>query len=189
VLRRIPGFMPTPVPTVRLHDADTVKFARREWVAVHTPGHTADHLCLFDPTEGVFLSGDHVLPTITPHISGMMKSTDALQLFFDSLDKVTVFGPHVRNVLPAHGHPFIDLAGRATAIKNHHAERLERLHTAARELGRAGTVPEFSTYLFSPRAQGPMADSETYAHLEHLVRLGKAESHRRKDGFLAYELD
>ena len=33
---------------------------------LHTPGHTEDHLCLFDPTEGVMLSGDHVLPTITP---------------------------------------------------------------------------------------------------------------------------
>ena len=35
------------------------------------PGHTEDHLCLFDPTEGVMLSGDHVLPTITPHIGGL----------------------------------------------------------------------------------------------------------------------
>ena len=188
LLRRIPGFMPTPVPTTRLREADTIMFAKREWVAVHTPGHTADHLCLFDPTERVFLSGDHVLPTITPHISGMMKSTDALQLFFDSLDKVMTFGPQVDTVLPAHGHPFADLAGRAQSIKDHHAERLERLHHAAQEIGRAGTVPEFSTYLFSPRAQGSMADSETYAHLEHLVRLGKAESHRRKDGYLAYEL-
>ena len=38
---------------------------------MHTPGHTADHLCLFDPAEGVLLSGDHVLPTITPHINGI----------------------------------------------------------------------------------------------------------------------
>ncbi|MCX6527851.1 MAG: MBL fold metallo-hydrolase, partial [Actinobacteria bacterium] len=32
--------------------------ARREWVALHTPGHTEDHLCLFDPEGGVLLSGD-----------------------------------------------------------------------------------------------------------------------------------
>ena len=30
------------------------------------PGHTIDHLCLFDPEGGLMICGDHVLPTITP---------------------------------------------------------------------------------------------------------------------------
>src|SRR3954454_17978052 len=51
----------TPSPSVRLEDAQTVTFGKREWVSVHTPGHTPDHLCLFDPNDGVLLSGDHVL--------------------------------------------------------------------------------------------------------------------------------
>lgn len=189
VLRSIPGLMPTPTPTTRLREADTVRFAKREWVAVHTPGHTADHLCLFDPAEGTFISGDHVLPTITPHISGLMMSSDPLQLFFDSLDKVRAFGPQVRAVLPAHGHPFGDLAKRVDEIKHHHDGRLEKLREAHNELGRAATVSEYSRYLFSPRAQGAMADSESYAHLEHLVRRGQAESHRDNDGLLRYELN
>jgi len=188
VLRSVPGLMPTPTPTTRLREADTIRFAKRDWVAVHTPGHTADHLCLFDPAEGTFISGDHVLPTITPHISGLMIAADPLQMFFSSLDKVREFGGQVRTVLPAHGHPFPDLAKRVDEIKDHHAERLERLHTASKDIGRAGTVPEFSHYLFSPRAQGAMADSESYAHLEHLVNLGKAERHRRPDGQLVYEI-
>ncbi len=188
VLKRIPGMMPTPTPTTRLRDADTITFAKREWVAVHTPGHTADHLCLLDPAEGVFLSGDHVLPTITPHISGLMTAADPLQLFFDSLDKVKELQPQVRVVLPAHGHPFPNLAGRVDDIKRHHAERLERLHTASKELGRSGTVSDYSHYLFSPRAQGSMADSETYAHLEHLRVAGRAENRRRPDGLLEYDI-
>ena len=53
-------------------------------------------------------------------------------------------------------------------IKRHHEERLERLRSASVELGRAATVTELSQRLFNPRAWGPMADSETYAHLEHL---------------------
>jgi glyoxylase-like metal-dependent hydrolase (beta-lactamase superfamily II) len=188
LLRAVPRWMPTPVPTTRLREADTIRFAKRDWVAVHTPGHTADHLCLFDPAEGVFISGDHVLPTITPHISGLMMADDPLQKFFDSLDKVRVFHDQVRTVLPAHGHPFHDLAGRVDAIKHHHDGRLDRLHTASKELGRAGTVTEFSNYLFSPRAQGPMADSETYAHLEHLAMHGRAERRRRPDGLLEYDV-
>ena len=65
-----PRLFKTPVPSVRLADAEVIRLAGREWVGLHTPGHTDDHLCLFDPTEGVMLSGDHVLPTITPHIGG-----------------------------------------------------------------------------------------------------------------------
>jgi glyoxylase-like metal-dependent hydrolase (beta-lactamase superfamily II) len=175
-----------PKPTIRVEDAEVVKLGRREWVAVHTPGHTPDHLCLLDPAGGVLLSGDHVLPSITPHISGIGPSDDPLAEFFASLDRMIELDG-VSQVLPAHGHPFADLQGRAADIKRHHEERLERLRTASIEMGRAATVPELSEHLFSPRAQGPMADSETYAHLEHLLLSGRAER-RKENGVLLYSV-
>jgi glyoxylase-like metal-dependent hydrolase (beta-lactamase superfamily II) len=171
--RRIPRLMRLPRPTVHLADAERISFARREWVAVHTPGHTADHLCLFDPEHGLMLCGDHVLPTITPHISGLIRARDPLRLFFDSLDKVAAFGPQVTMALPAHGDVFHDLAGRAKDIKEHHVGRLDKLRTAAAELDRPASVMEMSTYLFAPRSLGGMADSETFAHLEHLRLTGE----------------
>jgi len=178
-------FVRTPRPTRRVEDAEVVRLAGREWVAVHTPGHTNDHLCLYDPAEGVVLSGDHVLPTITPHISGLVAGADPLSAFFTSLEKVADL-EGVGQVLPAHGHPFPDLAGRARAIRQHHEERLQVLRDAAGELGSA-TVEELSQRLFRPRSWGPMAESETYAHLEHLRVTGEAES-RKEDGALRYRL-
>ena len=118
-----------------------------------------------------------MLPTITPHISGLVRRRDPLKLFFDSLDKVAAFGSDVTLALPAHGDPFADLAGRAEEIKVHHEGRLQRLRDAAAELDRPATVMEMSQFLFSPRAQGGMADSETYAHLEHLRVAGEFERH------------
>ena len=182
-LRRLVG---TPTPSRRVDDADLVELAGREWVAVHTPGHTPDHLCLHDPAEGLLLSGDHVLPTITPHISGLSTTADPLAEFFSSLDRMHEL-QGVRRVLPAHGHPFDDLHRRVEAIKGHHQERLDLLRSASAELGRPATVMELATHLFSPRAQGPMADSETYAHLEHLRLLGAAEV-RTVDGMLEYQV-
>ncbi len=180
------NLFPAPRPTRRVEDAEVVTLARREWVSMHTPGHTADHLCLFDPAEGVLLSGDHVLPTITPHISGIGTSEDPLAEFFASLDRMTEL-EGVTIVLPAHGHPFTDVAGRAKAIRRHHEERLDKLRDASREIGGFATVGELSQHLFSPRSWGPMADSETYAHLEHLRLLGGAEC-RSEDGKLLYEV-
>ena len=68
----------TPTPTVEVRDLDTISLARREWIAVHTPGHTNDHLCLWDPVHGIMFSGDHVLPTITPHIGGMTREAQEI---------------------------------------------------------------------------------------------------------------
>ena len=179
------GFMP-PVPTNKLKNGDVIKLAGREWFAIHTPGHTLDHLCLHDPEGGLLLSGDHVLPTITPHISGMNSGRDPLGLFFDSLDRVAQL-PDVRLVLPAHGHPFADVAARAEDIKEHHRGRLLRLQQAAKETGPT-TVEEFSHSLFRQERWGSMAESETYAHLEHLRLLGKADR-SDVDGVLIYDVE
>ncbi len=163
---------------------DVLRLAGREWFVTHTPGHTEDHICLHDPEAGLFLSGDHVLPTITPHISGLALARDPLDAFFESLDEVAAI-PDVETALPAHGHPFKDLAGRARAIKEHHYDRLDTVKRIGRELGPA-TVQAFSQRLFKPRSWGEMAESETFAHLEHLHLVGDAEVHRDENGYLVY---
>lgn len=178
------GMVP-PVTHIVKH-GDTISLGDRPFTVVHTPGHTGDHICFHDREAGTLLAGDHVLPSITPHISGLSGQRDPLQAFFDSLDRMLELG-YVQRSLPAHGDPFDDLAGRIEAIKRHHHERLNKLVAIASQLGRPAPVEEFSHALFSERAWGIMAESETYAHLEHLRLLGRAASHRRADGFLLYE--
>ena len=182
----VPRFR-VPEPTIRVADRDPVRLADRDWFAVHTPGHTTDHLCLWDPTEGVLLSGDHVLPTITPHIAGSTEIDDPLAAFFESLARVGAF-EGVKVCLPAHGHPFTDLRGRTDSIRRHHAERLDVLRAAAAALGDA-PVEAYMKELFSERAWGDMAASETFAHLEHLRVIGEADSSRGGDGLLRYRLN
>ncbi|MGH9103815.1 MAG: MBL fold metallo-hydrolase [Acidimicrobiales bacterium] len=158
-------------PGRRVADGDRIDLAGRQWTCVHTPGHTIDHLCLHDPEEGVLLCGDHVLPTITPHVPGLGAGRDPLAAFTASLERVRSLRP-VGLALPAHGHPFEDLAGRAAAIESHHVERLARMDQAVADLGSA-TVAEVSHRLFRPERWGVMAESETYAHLEHLRHAGR----------------
>ena len=105
--------------------------------------------------------------------------------FFYSLDRVAEI-QGVGQVLPAHGHPFDDLAGRAGAIKRHHEERLGKVRSISRELGVPSNVQAFSQHLFKPRSWGGMAESETYAHLEHLRMKGDAERSEASDGQFLY---
>ena len=177
-------FIDAPTPTRRLTDGETISLADRDWVAVHTPGHTADHLCLFDPEERLFLAGDHVLPTITPHISGIGCGPDPLSQYLAALERVAQLD--VACALPAHGHPFTDLADRTKQIADHHAARLDQLQQIYDAIGPA-TVEAFTHEMFRASQWGMMAESEVFAHLEHLRLDGKA--HRQKvGGALVYDL-
>ncbi len=177
------GWVPTITHPTRA--GEVLRLAGREWFVVHTPGHTEDHICLHNREDGLFLAGDHVLPTITPHISGISSFEDPLKEFFDSLDEAAAL-PDVKLALPAHGHPFDDLAGRCEDIKVHHAERLDRVKEISRMLGGPASVTAFSQQLFRKRSWGAMAESETYAHLEHLRILGEAERTNDPKGNYTY---
>ena len=166
-----------PARPRRLEDAQVVTFARREWVALHTPGHTLDHLCLFDPVEGVVLSGDHVLPTITPHISGVDGAGDPLAAV------LRLAGPHDQ-ARRRHRRACRPTATRSTTSpggsrpsRSTTTSAWRSLGAASAEIGRSASVNELMQHLFSERAWGSMAESETYAHLEHLRLAGHADSH------------
>jgi glyoxylase-like metal-dependent hydrolase (beta-lactamase superfamily II) len=170
-----------PKVTRRVADGAVVHLAGRPWTGLITPGHTADHLCLLDADAGVLLSGDHVLPTITPHVGGL-GARDPLADYVASLHRVAALGDVVR-ALPAHGHPFTGLAARAADIITHHDERIERLV----ELLAADSpvsVNALSLALFGRHGADPLAVSETYAHLEHLRRADRATRRREGDELL-----
>lgn len=167
------AMLPLATPGHHLDDGDIIELADRSWRAMHTPGHTGDHLCLYDLEGGMLLSGDHVLPSITPHISSMGIPGDALDAYFQSLAMVVALPADTR-VLPAHGHPFVGIRERVDSILEHHAQRLQRLVDI---VGGHGFDPvpvaTLSQCLFSERQWGLLAESETYAHLEHLCTSGR----------------
>ena len=180
-----PAWFRTPEVNRSVADAEVIRLAGREWQCVHTPGHTEDHICLYDPEYGLMISGDHVLPTITPHIGGISSQPDPLANFFNSLRRMHAFGG-VKVVLPAHGHPFTNLYTRSEEIIGHHEHRLEIIRGAAVEL-REGTVGDYMKRLFSQRVWGDLAESETYAHLEHLRLRGEVVA-GNQDGLRTYSL-
>ena len=75
------------------------------------------------------MSGDHVLPRITPNISFHPQAgDDPLGDFLRSLDKLDVYDPD--EVLPAHEYRFADLHERLDELRRHHGERFREVVAA-----------------------------------------------------------
>jgi len=149
--------------------------------AVWTPGHTPGHLCFHEERTGVLLTGDHVLPRITPNVSAHPRQTpDPLRAFLDSLAKVGRLA--VDEVLPAHEYRFRGLAERVADLRAHHERRL------AEVLALVGGHPAATTWELAERLswRRPWSEirdfhrraavGETLAHLELLTSRGQVTS-------------
>jgi len=114
-------FVVTTHPDVLLEDGDKPEVPGWDLVSIWTPGHTAGHLCFYERDLRLMLSGDHVLPRITPNISVNPQAQNPLVDYLASLDKVGEFDTD--EVLPAHEHRFVGLRARVAELKAHHEER------------------------------------------------------------------
>ena len=138
-----------------------------------TPGHTDYHAVLIDERDGVLFAGDHVLPRITSNI-GLYPSSrdDPLGDFMGALAKLRNLP--VKHVLPAHGDPFDDLAGRVDELIAHHEARLEATIAAVGSAERdAYAIARTLFPVLRSAHEERFALAETLAHLRHLERKGR----------------
>jgi glyoxylase-like metal-dependent hydrolase (beta-lactamase superfamily II) len=144
--------------------------------AVHTPGHTPGHLCFAEERTGLFFSGDHVLPRISPNISTTAGGGNPLHDYLASLKAVG--GDEPAEVLPAHEWRFRGLGARTRELAEHHEHRLAELLQAIRAHP-AGTPWELAAHLTWSRPWDQyerririFAVTETDAHLRLLAARG-----------------
>jgi glyoxylase-like metal-dependent hydrolase (beta-lactamase superfamily II) len=125
----IPAGAKPAVPDVLTEDGALMDVPGRQLRAVWTPGHSPGHTCFHLEDTGQLLTGDHVLPGITPVVTvyddHVVGTSDPLGDFLASLEKVSRL-PATR-ALPAHRAPFDDVAGRAAEIAEHHVKRLAQI--------------------------------------------------------------
>lgn len=113
-------------PVLEIEDGQTVSNGAFELKAIHTPGHAAGHLCLYERDRKLLFTGDHILPGISPFIGvGQDTLADPLADFKRSLLKVRDL--QVELVLPAHGESFAGLRNRVEQLLHHHEVRTSEI--------------------------------------------------------------
>jgi glyoxylase-like metal-dependent hydrolase (beta-lactamase superfamily II) len=161
-------------PDVLLEDGDRPALPGADLRVIWTPGHSPGHVCFYSEARSLLLSGDHILPRITPNISvHSQQHENPLGDFLQSL--LAVRELDVEEVLPAHEYRFKGLDVRVDELIAHHTRRLQQIEHLLRE--RPGsTAWELTVSLewsrpweeippFMQRA----ANGETLAHLVLLV--------------------
>lgn len=167
---------PPPPVYVRVQAGQTLEIGGQSWSLVGGDGHSPEHICLLREADGVFISGDQVLPKISSNVSVWPTEPDADPMH-DWLTSLARLKREVSNdvlVLPSHGLPFEGLHARLDALIRGHEVALERLLRRLDEPRRA--VDVFGSLFARPIGDGllGMATGESLAHLNYLVRQGRA---------------
>jgi glyoxylase-like metal-dependent hydrolase (beta-lactamase superfamily II) len=170
------GFVSLVKPDVLLEDGDKPEVPGWDIQAIWTPGHSPGHLAFWEGRNRLMLTGDHVLPRITPNISFHPQAgDDPLGNFLRSLRKLEPYDSD--EVLPAHEHRFVGLQARLTELIDHHESRFAEVVEAVKA-GRdtawavAGCMKWSRSW---DRIEGFMrraAVAEAMAHIRALERRG-----------------
>jgi glyoxylase-like metal-dependent hydrolase (beta-lactamase superfamily II) len=157
-------------PTHRVADGEVVAAAGLTFTAVHTPGHTSNHLCWALAEELALFSGDHIMGWSTTVVS---PPDGDMGDYIASLRRVAARDDEV--LWPTHGPPRRDAREYVTALVEHRLQREAAVLRAVRD-GRS-TIREIVELLYveTPRTLHKAARRSVWGHMLELVRRGEVE--------------
>ncbi|HCX14253.1 MAG TPA: MBL fold metallo-hydrolase [Rhodospirillaceae bacterium] len=165
-----------PENVIIIDPSKLIKAAGKRWRVIIGEGHSPELAALYSEDLGVLISGDQVLPGISPNVS--VRPTEPgmnpLAKFLGTLLRFSAL-PEDTFVLPSHKLPFYGLQLRVEQLIKHHHERLDVARKACR-LG--ASVSDVLKIMFErdfDAHQLHFALGETLAHLNFLVATGEIE--------------
>jgi len=182
------GVAPLPATFTAIDPAQTIAAGGLSWNVVVGEGHSPQLAALHAAVPGLLISGDQVLPGISPNVSvRFVEDIDdnPLQLFLDSLARFRML-PADTLVLPSHKLPFYGLHERIDQLTAHHHDRLDLVRRAC---AKGATASEVLTAMFKRKFdphQLNFALGETLAHLNYLMATGDVVREQTAEGVDRY---
>jgi len=158
------GFGPGPefIPDRTIDDGDTIRVGSRELIAVHTPGHTDDHLCFL--WGDALFTGDHIM-------SGSTVVIDDAAAYLDSLAKVRALG--AATIEPGHGPHIADADAVIDDYIDHRRAREREIVAAVADGARTVGDLVDTIYAAVPPALRPAAVHQVHVQLRKLAAEGR----------------
>jgi glyoxylase-like metal-dependent hydrolase (beta-lactamase superfamily II) len=153
------------VPDIRLRDGDTIEGDGFTFEAVHTPGHTSNHICYALKEERALFSGDHVMGWSTTVIA---PPDGDMAAYIRSLQKLLSRDEQI--YWPTHGGPIRNPNFFVSALLQHRLSREAEITAALTEGYRR--IPQIVSRVYrdlDPRLTGA-AELNVLAHLLKLIQ-------------------
>jgi glyoxylase-like metal-dependent hydrolase (beta-lactamase superfamily II) len=155
-----------------LGDGDVVRVGTLNLIALHTPGHSSDHLSFWLAEDRVVFTGDLVLGKGSSMVTYPEGDVAA---YIRSLDRLIALEPRI--LFPGHWDPVTDAMGK---LREYRAHRLEREAQVLAEVGRGpGTARDLTRRVYGPEVGDELlaaAEMTMRAHLQKLVDEGKVRT-------------
>jgi glyoxylase-like metal-dependent hydrolase (beta-lactamase superfamily II) len=155
-------------PGLRVADDDAIAGAGWTLSALHTPGHTSNHMCFALHEEKALFAGDHVMGWST---SVVAPPDGDMGAYMASLQKLLTRDDAIYH--PAHGPPRADPLSLVRAYLTHRRMREAAILTRLKAGDR--TIPELVKSIYAgldPKLYAA-AGLSVLAHLNHLEQQGK----------------
>ena len=151
-----------------LRDGQVVRAGALEITAVHTPGHSADHVVFHLASEGALFTGDAVLGRGTSFID---PPEGDLTKYLRSLERMQELAP--RTLYPGHGPIVMRAAAKLQEYLDHRGERETQVLAALADGPRPVTELVEAIYADYPPEVHPLAARSVLAHLLKLEAEGR----------------
>jgi glyoxylase-like metal-dependent hydrolase (beta-lactamase superfamily II) len=150
-----------------LGDGDHVIVGNQRLTALHTPGHSADHLCFLIDGDGAAFTGDLILGQGSSMVTYPEGDVAA---YLRSLDRLSALGPRI--LFPGHWDPVTDAPGKISEYRRHRLEREAQILTEVKK--GAGTASELTRRVYGDLEEKLLVAAEMTlrAHLRKLVDEG-----------------
>jgi len=178
-----------PLGYTRIQQGDTMRMGGRDWDIHMGNGHAPEHATFWSRDDNLVISGDQILPSISPNIGvyATEPMADPLGEWLEACERLNPLAHGDQLVLGGHKLPFTGLPTRMRQLIDNHHGALSRLTDY---LDTPKSAAECFAPLFRRRigaGEYGLALVEAVAHLSHLYQEGHATRSRRADGAWVYQ--
>lgn len=181
---------PMPLGFSRIQQGETLVMGGRTWDIHIGNGHAPEHATFWSRDDNLVISGDQILPSISPNIGvyATEPEADPLAGWLEACERFVPLARPDHLVLGGHKLPFTGLPVRLRQLIDNHHGALKRLRA---HLEQPATAADCFAPLFK-RTIGAgeygLALVEAVAHVNHLWHLGEVSRERRNDGAWLYRM-
>lgn len=182
---------PMPLGYKRMIEGDVITLGGRDWDVHMGNGHAPEHVTLWCRDEPLVLSGDQIIPGISPNL-GLYPTepeADPVADWLEACERLSVYATPEQLTMPGHKRPFYGVPHRLKMLIENHHSALDRLKDHLAQ------TPSRASEVFMPlykreigKGEYGLALVEAMSHLNHLNSLGLVNREMDADGAWVWSL-